>query len=179
MPEEVSYITAQAPDPPYEGIVGICALSIRKTDRIMRVLLDDGRAIDVDVSRLTDIPARKGDRVGIAAKEIQTGFYIAVYCRNLETQREFFFFQPSGGCYIATAVFGQNSNEVRHLRNFRDQVLTKSRLGGIFTEVYYRVSPRLVKLSAIRISTPFVRRTLHLLLILLRKCKFLNIKVSR
>jgi len=182
VPEELSYRTALTPDPPYEGVVGICALSITKTDRIMRVLLDDGRAIDVDVNRLTDIPARKGDRVGIAGKRIETGFYLAVYCRNLQTEREFFYVEypePSGRCYIATVIFGHNSNEVTHLQNFRDQILRKSRSGRVFTEIYYRISPKLIRLNALRILTPFVKGTLRLLLITLRKCRLLDIKGLR
>jgi len=46
------------------------------------------------------------------------------------------------GCYIATAVYGSyDAPEVLTLKNFRDDVLTKSILGRLFVKLYYFFSP--------------------------------------
>ena len=52
----------------------------------------------------------------------------------------------SGGCYIATAVYGSyNCPEVWTLRRFRDYSLAKSAPGRLFIRAYYATSPHLVK----------------------------------
>jgi hypothetical protein len=52
----------------------------------------------------------------------------------------------SGGCYIATLVYGDyDSSEVLILRDFRDNVLAKSIAGRLFIKLYYAFSPHLVK----------------------------------
>lgn len=58
------------------------------------------------------------------------------------------FNQPSksGGCYIATAIYGSyDCPQVWTLRRFRDNVLAKSWYGRAFIRIYYAVSPTLVK----------------------------------
>ena len=51
----------------------------------------------------------------------------------------------TGGCYIATAVYGSyNCPEVWTLRRFRDEVLSTSHFGRQFISFYYAISPRLV-----------------------------------
>lgn len=52
----------------------------------------------------------------------------------------------SGGCYIATAVYGSyDCPEVWTLRRYRDNVLGKSWYGRLFIKCYYAISPTLVK----------------------------------
>ncbi len=52
----------------------------------------------------------------------------------------------SGGCYIATAVYGSyDCPEVWTLRRFRDYVLQPTWYGKIFIKAYYVLSPQLVK----------------------------------
>lgn len=52
----------------------------------------------------------------------------------------------SGGCYIATAVYGNyRAPEVMVLRHFRDEILAKSLLGKTFIKVYYFLSPTIAK----------------------------------
>lgn len=52
----------------------------------------------------------------------------------------------SGGCYIATAVYGSyDCPEVWILRRYRDNVLKPSLFGRLFIKTYYAVSPVLVK----------------------------------
>lgn len=53
----------------------------------------------------------------------------------------------SGGCYVATAVYGSyDCPEVWTLRRFRDLYLTQNWHGRTFIKIYYAVSPTLVKL---------------------------------
>lgn len=48
------------------------------------------------------------------------------------------------GCYIATAVYGDyDAPEVLVLREFRDKVLKKTKLGCLFIKIYYVISPKL------------------------------------
>lgn len=52
----------------------------------------------------------------------------------------------SGGCYIATAVYGSyEAPEVLVLRRFRDQQLSSTSAGRAFIRFYYVVSPHLVR----------------------------------
>lgn len=52
----------------------------------------------------------------------------------------------SGGCYIATAVYGSyDCPEVWTLRRFRDYTLAETWYGRAFIHTYYAVSPALVK----------------------------------
>jgi hypothetical protein len=52
----------------------------------------------------------------------------------------------SGGCYIATAVYGSyDCPQVWTLRRYRDYTLKKTWCGRLFIRVYYKVSPTLVK----------------------------------
>lgn len=49
---------------------------------------------------------------------------------------------PKEGCYIATAVYeSYDVPEVLVLREFRDNVLKKSRGGRLFIKIYYALSP--------------------------------------
>ena len=53
----------------------------------------------------------------------------------------------SGGCYVATAVYGSyDCPEVWTLRRYRDNTLAEHWCGRAFICVYYAVSPTLVKL---------------------------------
>lgn len=52
----------------------------------------------------------------------------------------------SGGCYIATCVYGSyDCPPVWTLRRFRDNTLAKTWYGRAFIKAYYAVSPKLVK----------------------------------
>lgn len=52
----------------------------------------------------------------------------------------------SGGCYIATAVYGTyDCPEVWVLRRYRDFQLKRTALGRAFVKTYYAISPKLVK----------------------------------
>lgn len=54
---------------------------------------------------------------------------------------------PSGGCYIATAVYGSyDCPEVWTLRRYRDRRLAKKAFGRLFIRLYYATSPTVVRL---------------------------------
>ena len=53
---------------------------------------------------------------------------------------------PSGGCYVATAVYGSyDCPQVWTLRRFRDYTLAETWYGRAFIRTYYAISPTLVK----------------------------------
>lgn len=53
---------------------------------------------------------------------------------------------PQSGCYVATAVYGSyDCPQVWTLRRFRDYTLAETWYGRLFIQVYYAVSPTLVK----------------------------------
>ncbi len=55
--------------------------------------------------------------------------------------------QSTGGCYIATAVYGSyDCPQVWTLRRYRDFTLAKTRHGRNFIRTYYAISPTIVKL---------------------------------
>lgn len=52
----------------------------------------------------------------------------------------------SGGCYVATAVYGSyDCPQVWTLRRYRDNILACTRYGRMFIRIYYAISPILVK----------------------------------
>lgn len=54
--------------------------------------------------------------------------------------------EKSGGCYVATAVYGSyDCPEVWTLRRYRDYTLAKTWHGRAFIKTYYAISPTLVK----------------------------------
>ncbi len=65
----------------------------------------------------------------------------------------------SGGCYIATMVYGDYDHpQVLVLRDFRDNVLKKSMLGRAFIKFYYRYSPTWVEhLKNCKMINSFIR----------------------
>lgn len=53
---------------------------------------------------------------------------------------------PSGGCYIATMVYGDYDHpQVMVLRDFRDNDLAVRYWGRLFIKIYYKYSPKLVE----------------------------------
>lgn len=54
--------------------------------------------------------------------------------------------EKSGGCYVATAVYGSyDCPEVWTLRRFRDYSLAMTWYGRLFIAIYYAISPTIVK----------------------------------
>ena len=69
----------------------------------------------------------------------------------------------SGGCYIATMAYGNYDHpQVMILRQFRDDVLSKSQFGKWFIKTYYFYSPKLVeKLKNKTTVNSLIRRGLN------------------
>lgn len=68
----------------------------------------------------------------------------------------------SGGCYIATMVYGDyDAPEVLLLRKYRDNVLAKKTMGKAFIKIYYYLSPKFVNHFS---SNDFVQKCTHKIL---------------
>ena len=70
---------------------------------------------------------------------------------RIKTLDPSFVYKPSssssGGCYIATAVYGSyDCPQVWTLRRYRDYTLAETLYGRAFIHTYYAISPTLVKL---------------------------------
>lgn len=72
----------------------------------------------------------------------------------------------SSGCYIATMAYGDYDHpQVMILREFRDTVLDKSRIGKWFIKTYYCYSPKLVEvLKNKKTVNSLIRQTLNQLI---------------
>jgi len=64
-----------------------------------------------------------------------------------------------GDCFIATACYGIESEEVKILRQWRDDTLLKNQLGKQFVNVYYTISPPIVNFIS---DKPFLKRVVKL-----------------
>jgi hypothetical protein len=53
-------------------------------------------------------------------------------------------YSPSG-CFIATAVYGSQSYKLKIFRNFRDYILIRNKIGKLFVQFYYNISPKIAK----------------------------------
>lgn len=89
------------------------------------------------------IPSHNHDELLAQITQIEKRF------RELRPDSNLEFSKPtsnSGGCYVATAVYGSyDCPQVWTLRRYRDQCLSGSLLGRAFIRLYYTVSPTLVK----------------------------------
>jgi len=47
----------------------------------------------------------------------------------------------TSGCFIATACYGIDSNEVQIFRDWRDKKLLTNSFGRVFVKTYYKLSP--------------------------------------
>lgn len=54
--------------------------------------------------------------------------------------------KPKQGCFVATCIFGEYGRETQVLRAYRDNVLSRARLGRAFCAAYYASAPVLVRL---------------------------------
>ncbi|MCM8784712.1 MAG: PQQ-binding-like beta-propeller repeat protein [Candidatus Omnitrophica bacterium] len=71
--------------------------------------------------------------------------YGEVDCKNptsyLIEYKEIFPTEEGGGCFIASVCFGENSWQVKILKEFRDRILMKFEKGKRFVKFYYKYSP--------------------------------------
>lgn len=80
---------------------------------------------------------------------------------------------PSGGCYIATMVYGSYDHpQVMVLREFRDNYLARKYWGRQFIKIYYKYSPKLVKkLSEHKKINHMIKNILDVFIELLKRNK--------
>ena len=76
------------------------------------------------------------EKSGLGLKEAKD------YVDNLVVQHGIVPVAPKGGCFVATACYGDyDAPEVMVLRHFRDDKLLKTFSGKVFVRFYYSVSP--------------------------------------
>jgi hypothetical protein len=82
----------------------------------------------------------------------------------------------TAGCFVATATYGdENVVEVRFLRAFRDEVLSKSRFGKCFIWFYYKISPYLARVVEILSPIRWLsRRGLDVVVMMIEKVTHLR-----
>jgi predicted amidophosphoribosyltransferase len=69
---------------------------------------------------------------------------------------------PKGGCFIATACYGKDSEEVEIFRCWRDDILMKNKYGRRFVNIYYKISPKIANLISDNMTLKkMVRLTLN------------------
>ncbi len=75
------------------------------------------------------------------------------------------------GCYIATVVFDDyNDENVLSLRSYRDNILAKKHIGKILIDIYYKISPKLIKfIGASSVAKHVIRQILIVLVKKLNK----------
>ena len=68
--------------------------------------------------------------------------------------------KPKSGCFVATSCYGDyEAKEVLVLRNYRDDVLLKTKIGKIAVSIYYFISPSLAKLlDKSSLAKSFIRK---------------------
>lgn len=60
---------------------------------------------------------------------------------NYSTNKKSYSTKQNSGCFIATAVYSENSYQVNILKSFRDNHLMRFYLGRLFINIYYKLSP--------------------------------------
>jgi hypothetical protein len=112
----------------------------RSRDFSIRVVTLAGREDFLEFSNASyeDFELRKGDMAGF--------FFVNEQLRVVQnfTIGEVYFISRSS-CYLASYVYGAESEEVAILRGFRDEVLVPCRPLSFLVRAYYRVSPQLIR----------------------------------
>ena len=115
-------------------------------DRAMSVMLTIG-TLDMSSAERARLATNKQtlsemrDQISAAVNKINS---LKLQLENYSSQASSS--SSSSGCYIATMVYGDYDHpQVLVLRDFRDQILQKHRLGRAFIRFYYRYSPTWVE----------------------------------
>lgn len=105
--------------------------------KIAKLLLDNGARIDIKNIYGVSLYNEKTDHQ--IAQMIKSKFPNATLGSAPASKK-------SGGCYVATAVYGSyDCPQVWTLRRYRDYSLAKTWYGRAFIHTYYAISPTLVK----------------------------------
>ena len=85
-------------------------------------------------------------------------------CRNCWNNRK------GGRCFIATACYGENSNEVRILQNWRDKTLLENKYSEKIVNLYYKISPPIADYILDKPTIKrVVRKSLSIITILIKR----------
>jgi hypothetical protein len=111
-----------------------------------------------------DFELRQGDEAGFL---FVNGEVRVVH--NFTIGRVWFVSRPS--CYIASHIYGPTSAEVSLLRGFRDQVLLPYWPLSILVELYYRISPAMIRVfGRSGVCLWFMRTVVSLVVCAIRRC---------
>jgi len=86
--------------------------------------------------------------IDAAAKVVDSYDGIPIKFMHQVCYRSYYNRGASSGCFLATALYGENSSKVKTLCLFRDEYLTRTGLGRSFIALYIRLSPSLARLIA-------------------------------
>jgi len=82
-----------------------------------------------------------------------------------------------GQCFIATELYGGDSDQVAILRRFRDRVPLSNYLGRRFVTAYYRLGPRIIKVMRRSTMVRFLlQAVVGLLLLVVRPTQIALVK---
>lgn len=113
----------------YQGGRGFRYADFTKAEQYAAAISDDSKEASLAREILADIPKAKSE-----------------YNQWKATQATSKSTSGSGGCYVATAVYGSyDCPQVWTLRRFRDYTLSNTWYGRAFIRTYYALSPTLVK----------------------------------
>lgn len=90
----------------------------------------------------SDLDLRSRDIMYICYKTNDKGVvdeHPSILCNDTTNQ----YTKIKKGCFIATATCGYNSLEVEILSSFRDNILSRNKIGLLLTRLYYLISPYL------------------------------------
>jgi hypothetical protein len=135
--------------------VGIIASSLGRTDKSVRIKLDETTFGRNTIKHL--------DLTGDKIPEILREHWKK---ELLKTNPRFRYPPPapSSGCFIATAVYGDYDHfVVKEFRRFRDETLLRTKIGGKIVKFYYSLSPLLVPMIK---RSSFFKQLLNQLLLM-------------
>lgn len=104
---------------------------------IVKILLDNGAFVDGDMKLYTR---------SLLNTDTDPAIKDFIISRHPEMQAKITDAPKSGGCYVATAVYGSyDCPQVWTLRRYRDYTLAETWYGRLFIRTYYAISPTIVK----------------------------------
>lgn len=142
-------LKALTPLGPGAGLIGIAITEIRlnkfiknKQFKIVGSKHKDGKLV---ILRYNDQKSKKTKKIELNLPNnylhFTNEFFPRYWKSEISSEDEI-----SSKCYIATACYNSSTaEEVIFLRTFRDKVLYPSKLGRLFIQIYYKISPILVK----------------------------------
>lgn len=103
------------------------------------------KSIETAINLLEEYVCGSGFLIGVSKKKANEK--IQKYAAKIKSYNAFYQVpETSSGCYIATAVYGSyDCPQVWTLRRFRDNILANTWYGRTFIQIYYAISPTMVR----------------------------------